>query len=161
MKPTHEEHAAAMNTITELMEILGTSDTMSISGQVAALKKQHEALAAENAGLKSTSVKLYNHGYLNGHQSTVEGYFTDIHRNDIDTYHSDVVEEIIDEETLATDRFIADVKAQGVEEFKSFLQSKLSSVQILGCEDAADMYQRMINEFVPYYAFGKQLREAK
>lgn len=47
-----EEHAAAMSTITALMEILGTSDTLSISGQVAALKDQVQALAAENAVLK-------------------------------------------------------------------------------------------------------------
>lgn len=48
-----EEQAAAMNTIAALMEILGTSDTLSISGQVAALKGERATLAAENAGLKS------------------------------------------------------------------------------------------------------------
>lgn len=47
------EHAAAMNTITAFIEILGTSDELSISGQVSALLAQRDALAAENAGLKS------------------------------------------------------------------------------------------------------------
>ncbi|ELO4690820.1 hypothetical protein OGV59_20760 [Citrobacter sp. CK187] len=89
----------------------------------AALEARCAALAAENAGLKAISVKLYNYGYLNGHHHTVEGYFTDIHRSDIDNYHSDIVEEIIDEETPATDAFLAEVRAQGVEMFAASLGS--------------------------------------
>lgn len=85
--------------------------------QLANAESKCRELAAENAGLKSLSVKLYNYGYLNGHHHTVEGYFTDIHRSDIDSYHSDVVEEIIDEETPATDAFLAEVRAQWVEIF--------------------------------------------
>lgn len=76
--------------------------------------QQRDALAVENVALKSLSIKLFNLGYLKGHESTVEGYFTDIHRNDIDTYHDDDVAEIIEDEveTQATDAFMDEVRAQ-------------------------------------------------
>ena len=36
-------------------------------------------------------VHLYNLGYKSGHHDTVEGQYIDIFRQDMDTYHSDVV----------------------------------------------------------------------
>ncbi|MDQ9556005.1 hypothetical protein, partial [Serratia marcescens] len=74
-----------------------------------ALAQRVEMLAVENSALKSRSIKLFNLGYLRGHESTVEGYFVDVHRNDIDTYHDDVVAEIIEDEdeTPATDAALA------------------------------------------------------
>ncbi|WP_241164982.1 hypothetical protein [Serratia marcescens] len=84
-----------------------------------AQQKRADALAVENAALKSRSIKLFNLGYLHGHESTVEGYFVDVHRNDIDTYHDDVVAEIIEDEseTTATSAALAALQAQGVEKF--------------------------------------------
>ncbi|HEJ7052564.1 TPA: hypothetical protein SMF43_001510 [Serratia marcescens] len=77
-----------------------------------AQQKRADALVVENAALKSRSIKLFNLGYLHGHESTVEGYFVDVHRNDIDTYHDDVVAEIIEdeEETPATDAALAAIR---------------------------------------------------
>jgi hypothetical protein len=46
-----EELASAMLTINSIIEILGPSDELSVSEQVAALKQQHDALAAENVWL--------------------------------------------------------------------------------------------------------------
>ena len=42
-------------------------------------------------------VRLYNQGYHAGHEDTVEACFTPIHHTDMDTYHSDVVAEILQE----------------------------------------------------------------
>ncbi|WP_262033991.1 hypothetical protein [Serratia liquefaciens] len=91
-----------------------------------------DALAVENAALKSRSIKLFNLGYLRGHESTVEGYFVDIHRNDIDTYHDDVVAEIIEDEdeTPATSDSLAAIEVRGVEKF---LDSEHCSQEAHGC----------------------------
>lgn len=51
--PSHEDHVAAMNTINAITKILGSSDVLGISGQVAELKAQVEKLDAENAGLRT------------------------------------------------------------------------------------------------------------
>ncbi|GAB0637829.1 hypothetical protein NB16F76_21650 [Escherichia coli] len=79
------------------------------------LEAKCAALAAENAAMKADHVRIFNSGYQRGHEATVEGYFVDIHQNDITTYHEDIVAEIEEEETQATDSFLAEVRAQGVE----------------------------------------------
>lgn len=53
------EHKAAMLTISAIMEMLGVTDSSSISGQVAALLKERDALAVENAGLKEQNPKAW------------------------------------------------------------------------------------------------------
>ena len=84
-----------------------------------------DALAVENAALKSRSIKLFNLGYLRGHESTVEGYFVDVHWCDIDTYHDDVVAEIIEDEdgTPSTSAALAAIQAQGVEKARAVVSS--------------------------------------
>lgn len=72
------------------------------------------ALAAENAGLKSDQVRIFNSGYQRGHEATVEGYYVDIHQNDMTTYHEDIVAEILEEQTPATDAFLAEVRASAI-----------------------------------------------
>jgi hypothetical protein len=42
-------------------------------------------------------VIAYNSGYMAGHNDTVEAQFIPIHHSDMDTYHADVVEEILKE----------------------------------------------------------------
>lgn len=42
-------------------------------------------------------VRVYNMGYHNGHHHTVEGTYTDVHHNDMDSYHEDVVQEILED----------------------------------------------------------------
>lgn len=46
-KPADEDHVAAMNSIKAIIAIIGSSDTLGISEQVAELKAQRDALAAE------------------------------------------------------------------------------------------------------------------
>lgn len=107
------------------------------------------ALAVENAALKSRSIKLFNLGYLHGHESTVEGYFVDVHRSDIDTYHDDVVAEIIEDEdeTPATDAALAAIQAQGVENAAVKMQES-------GAQTFGDCYIALVQ-------YANELREAK
>lgn len=80
-----------------------------------ASEQQLAAVVAENAGLKASVVRIFNYGYQHGHESTVEGNYVDIHRNDISEYHEDIVAEIAEEQTPATDVAIANIQAQGVD----------------------------------------------
>lgn len=43
------------------------------------------------------AVRIYNSGYMAGHQDTVEGCFTDILSADMASYHEDVVSELVDD----------------------------------------------------------------
>lgn len=81
-----------------------------------ALEAKCAALAAENAGLKSDHVRIFNSGYQRGHEATVEGYYVDIHQSDMTTYHEDIVAEIEEEQTPATESFLAEVLAIAVDE---------------------------------------------
>lgn len=107
-----------INEVQEIIKNLESSGELSIKEEkylnVANLCVQ---LAAENVGLRAEQVRIFNSGYLRGHESTVEGYYVDIHQDDITTYHEDVVAEISEEQTPATDRIVAAIKADGVEMF--------------------------------------------
>lgn len=98
--------------------------------EIASIKTECDALAVENAALKSRSIKLFNLGYLRGHESTVEGYFVDVHWCDIDTYHDDVVAEIIEDEdeTPATDAALAAIEARGVEKFADAWEAETARI---------------------------------
>jgi hypothetical protein len=71
-----------------IAELLG--DSISREQQIASLQ-------AENAKLRKATIRLYNSGYHAGHHDTVEGGYTDILQCDMDTYHDDVVAEILSE----------------------------------------------------------------
>ncbi|WP_348636665.1 hypothetical protein ABJK98_10635 [Klebsiella pneumoniae] len=106
-----------LQAVNEIIASLESAGELSIKEtKVMALAKAFKQLAAENVALKAERVRIFNSGYLRGHESTVEGYYVDIHRDDITTYHEDVVAEISEEQTPATDRIVAGIKADGVEE---------------------------------------------
>ena len=52
-------------------------------------------LAHRIAQLEAQQIWLYNQGYLAGHHDTVEAQFTNIYQVDMDTYHADVVAELL------------------------------------------------------------------
>ncbi|WP_424712556.1 hypothetical protein [Klebsiella pneumoniae] len=107
-----------IETVNELIASLESAGELSIREQkFLKLAKAYQQLAAENVGLRAEQVRIFNSGYLRGHESTVEGYYVDIHQDDITTYHEDVVAEISEEQTPATDRIVAGIKADGVEMF--------------------------------------------
>ncbi len=104
-----------IETVNELIASLESAGELSIREQkFLKLAKAFKQLAAENVALKAEQVRIFNSGYLRGHESTVEGYYVDIHQDDITTYHEDVVAEISEEQTPATDRIVAGIKADGV-----------------------------------------------
>lgn len=40
---------------------------------------------------------VYNTGYGNGHHHTVEGYYTHIYYADIEEYHKDIIEDVLND----------------------------------------------------------------
>lgn len=97
---------------------------------IATLEAKCAALAAENAAMKADHVRIFNSGYQRGHEATVEGYFVDIHQNDITTYHEDIVAEIEEEQAPATDAFLAEIERKATSKFinsiEHILRDKLS-----------------------------------
>ena len=122
-----------------------------------AQQKRADALAVENAGLKATSIKLFNLGYLHGHESTVEGYFVDVHRNDIDTYHDDVVAEILEDEdeTPATSAALAAIRAK---EHADFIAVFNEHIKTAGLDDDELVTVRECRDALKH---ANELREAK
>jgi len=109
VKPADEDHVAAMNSITAIIAILGLSDTLGISEQVAELKAQRDALAAENAGL----IKFITQECHVAHIEPETFYEEEITRYvSADGYQP---------ETPATDSFRAEVRASGVDTFGDYL----------------------------------------
>lgn len=59
--------------------------------------KDVSALLAEVRRLNRMVVRIYNSGYHAGHHDTVEGQYTHILPQEMDSYQADVVEELITE----------------------------------------------------------------
>ncbi|SAT62139.1 hypothetical protein [Klebsiella pneumoniae] len=117
-----------LQAVNELIAALESAGELSIREQkFLKLAKAFKQLAAENVALKAEQVRIFNSGYLRGHDSTVEGYYVDIHQDDITTYHEDIVAEISQEQTPVTDRFVAGIKADGVEMFVEKCREKSMS----------------------------------
>lgn len=91
-------HSAQL-TISQIIDLLGVSDTLSISEQVAVLNQQVVNLAVENTGLK---------GCIVNHTRAVENWNSWADPEDKITNNS---------ETPATDAAIANIQAQGVEKY--------------------------------------------
>ncbi|HID3068520.1 TPA: hypothetical protein ACXGFC_002363 [Klebsiella pneumoniae] len=140
-----------IETVNELIQSLESAGELSIREQkFLKLAKSYQQLAAENVALKAEQVRIFNSGYLRGHESTVEGYYVDIHQDDITTYHEDVVAEISEEQTPATDRIVAGIKADGVEEFAAKLRipgdDPFFDAVLDGVAGAADSYAKQLRE---------------
>ncbi|EMO8771678.1 hypothetical protein WDQ77_001070 [Klebsiella variicola] len=102
-----------LQAVNELIASLESAGELSIREQkFLKLAKAFKQLAAENVALKAEQVRIFNSGYLRGHESTVEGYYVDIHQDDITTYHEDIVAEISEEQTPATDLFITSLSME-------------------------------------------------
>ncbi|HBY4914159.1 TPA: hypothetical protein MIV25_11840 [Klebsiella pneumoniae] len=143
-----------IETVNELIQSLESAGELSIREQkFLKLAKAFKQVAGENVALKAEQLRIFNSGYLRGHESTVEGCYVDIHQDDITTYHEDIVAEISEEQTPATDRIVAGIKADGVEMFvekcreksKQAISSDIRGNWWLASEHADD--------------FAKQLRE--
>lgn len=138
-----------LQAVNELIASLESAGELSIrETKVMALAKAYQQLAEENVAMKAERVRIFNIGYLRGHESTVEGYYVDIHQDDITTYHEDVVAEISEEQTPATDRIVAEAEARGVERAIAHLEKKFSNigVQIMNLQWLADSLRKGASE---------------
>ncbi|HEE9789230.1 hypothetical protein [Enterobacter soli] len=118
IKPADEDHVAAMNSITAIIAILGLSDTLGISEQVAELKAQRDALAAENARL----IKFITQECHVAHIEPETFYEEEITRYvSADGYQP---------ETPASDALLAEVRAQVWMEAKDLAKSAIASDSI-------------------------------
>lgn len=140
-----------LQAVNELIASLESAGELSIREQkFLKLAKAFKQLAAENVALKAEQVRIFNSGYLRGHESTVEGYYVDIHQDDITTYHEDVVAEISEEQTPATDRIVAETEARGVEKFAAKLRipgdDQFFDALAKGVAIAADDFAKQLRE---------------
>lgn len=136
IKPVAENHVAAMNSIKAIIAILGSSDTLGISEQVAELKAQCDALAAENAGLKSAIKEIVD----SAEEAEYDGYFSFVVNPDAIHAGSDLIES----ETPATDAYLAEVRAQGVE----MLAEHLSGMNISASETSVREFAAQLRKGV-------------
>ncbi|HGO4273596.1 TPA: hypothetical protein MA365_001821 [Klebsiella pneumoniae] len=143
-----------IETVNELIASLESAGELSIREQkFLKLAKAYQQLAAENVAMKAEWVRIFNIGYLHGHESTVEGYYVDIHQDDITTYHEDIVAEISEEQTPATDRIVAGIKADGVEEFAAYQRAiteewacKEGHSSLLKVAESAEIFAQQLRE---------------
>jgi hypothetical protein len=131
LKSADENHVAAMNSITAIIAILGLSDTLGISEQVAELKAQRDALAAENAGLNAFIDSLLSIAWQGGSADGADIQELALKHSLLrqEVYSADVHENLVDDpgnfedgdpvyfrvETTAHQTFLAEVRAQGVD----------------------------------------------
>ncbi|HGV3801525.1 TPA: hypothetical protein ACNG05_005244 [Klebsiella pneumoniae] len=99
-----------------------------------------EKLAAENVAIREQSEEVYAAGYNHGHLNTVDGItYAGCVKDDFYGLALQVMAEV---ETPATDRFVAGIKADGVEEFAAHLRANDNGASVckmiaLGADDFA------------------------
>ncbi|HED2224660.1 TPA: hypothetical protein R4X77_001158 [Klebsiella pneumoniae] len=125
-----------ISTVNELIQSLESAGELSTKEtKVMALAKAFKQLAAENVALKSFGDKLCEmHNALNGEGTGIQG------RAEVACQQvalEAAMEEFDAIETPATDRIVAGIKAEGVEEFISLLQQCVDEGYFSGDEVAA------------------------
>ncbi|ECY1713602.1 hypothetical protein F6673_14610 [Salmonella enterica] len=111
---------------------------MVLASDYAELEEKFMALAAENAGLKAAIDST-----IGWQQST-------------DPVNVESVRMLVDIETPATDAFLAEVRAQGVERYAAQLKSEAELADETGWDGAAKF---LISESEKVLAFAAQLRQ--
>ncbi|EHS6517473.1 hypothetical protein KWA91_002120 [Salmonella enterica] len=111
---------------------------MVMASDYAELEAKYAALAAENAGLKAAIDST-----IGWQQST-------------DPVNVESVRMLVDIETPATDAFLAEVRAQGVERYAAQLKSEAELADETGWDGAAKF---LISESEKVLAFAAQLRQ--
>lgn len=130
-----------LETVNELIASLESAGELSIREQkFLKLAKEFKQLAAENVGIREHSEEVYAAGYNHGHLNTVDGIaYADCVKDDFYSLALQVMAEV---ETLATDRIVAGIKADGVEEFAAHLRANYNGASVckiiaLGADDFA------------------------
>lgn len=104
--------------VNELIQSLESAGELSIrETKVMAMAKAFKQLAAENVAIREQSEEVYAAGYNHGHLNTVDGIaYADCVKDD---FYGLALQVMAEAETPATDRIVAGIKADGVEEFVS------------------------------------------
>lgn len=105
-----------IETVNELIASLDSAGELSIREQkFLKLAKAFKQLAAENVAIREQSEEVYAAGYNHGHLNTVDGIaYADCVKDD---FYGLALQVMAEAETPATDRIVAGIKADGVEEF--------------------------------------------
>ncbi|MFT4289789.1 hypothetical protein [Enterobacter sp.] len=151
IKPADEDHVAAMNSITAIIANLGLSDPLGISEQVAELKAQRDALAAENGQMLRllTDISENHDEYVNQDEYLCAGVPMD-YVSEINAYVSRDVE--AENPFKETDDFLAELRAQGVD---MMVEQCESDIMLIESEDE-EHYTLMIEHAKEFAA---QLRK--
>ncbi|MGD1736666.1 hypothetical protein ACP6DW_32885 [Klebsiella pneumoniae subsp. pneumoniae] len=125
-----------ISTVNELIASLESAGELSIREQkLLKLAKAFKQLAAENVAMRETIEAVRG---VADNSSGIAGW----HLNGEIAQWSEILPEIDDIETPATDRFVAGIKADGVEEFAAHLRANYNGASVckiiaLGADDFA------------------------
>lgn len=124
-----------IETVNELIASLEGAGELSIREQkFLKLAKAFKQLAAENMAIREQSEEVYAAGYNHGRLNTVDGIaYADCVK---DEFYSLALQVMAEVETPATDRIVAGIKADGVEEFIGLLQQHVDEGDFVGDEVA-------------------------
>ncbi|MEP9943190.1 hypothetical protein ABLU61_07640 [Klebsiella sp. GG_Kp153] len=104
-----------IETVNELIQSLESAGELSIREQkFLKLAKAFKQLAAENVAIREQSEEVYAAGYNHGHLNTVDGIaYADCVK---DEFYSLALQVMAEVETPATDRIVAGIKADAIDE---------------------------------------------
>ena len=123
----------SLQEVNELIASLESAGELSIrETKVMAMAKAFKQLAAENVAIREQSEEVYAAGYNHGHLNTVDGIaYADCVKDD---FYGLALQVMAEAETPATDRIVAGIKADGVEEFIGRLQQCVDEGDFVGDE---------------------------
>lgn len=144
-----------INEVQEVIKNLESGGELSIKEEkylkVAKLCVQ---LAAENVAIREQYEEVYAAGYNHGHLNTADGIaYADCVKDEFYDLALQVMAEV---ETPATDRIVAGIKADGVEEFSKTLEG---AAYICGKSKAWEAQENLLEFAERGFDFAKRLRE--
>ncbi len=141
-----------LQAVNELIASLESAGELSIREQkFLKLAKAYQQLAAENVAIREQSEEVYAAGYNHGHLNTVDGIaYAGCVKDDFYSLALQVMAEV---ETPATDRIVAGIKADGVEEFAAYQRA---ITEEWACKEGHSSLLKVAESAA---LFAKQLRE--
>jgi hypothetical protein len=84
--------------VSEPWDTIEMRNQSKLEAELIVAKAKTAELQAQLKAKQALDCRLYNSGYHAGHHDTVEGMYTDIYPVDMDSYHDDLVAEIVADE---------------------------------------------------------------
>ncbi|HDS5937717.1 TPA: hypothetical protein QHP59_002607 [Klebsiella variicola] len=141
-----------LQAVNELIASMESAGELSIREQkFLRLAKAFKQLAAENVAIREQSEEVYAAGYNHGHLNTVDGIaYAGCVKDDFYSLALQVMAEV---ETPATDRIVAGIKADGVEEFAAYQRDiteewacKEGHSSLLKVAESAELFAKQLRE---------------